>query len=670
MVESKEEARSRIAELREEIRYHDRKYYVEDDPEVSDYEYDMLMDKLKELEEQHPDLVSPDSPTQRVAPMDTEQFRAVEHKTRMLSLDNTYNHEELKEFHERVCKSLEVDDVEYVMELKMDGLGVALLYENKILQRGATRGDGVKGEDVTANLKTIHSIPLKLTEETVLKNIEVRGEVYMPRDEFDAMNEERLERDEEPFANPRNAAAGTVRQKDPKVVAERPLDIFIYHLSYHPDVELDTHWECIQETKKAGFRINENIAKVSGIQEALEYIDRWEEKKNELNYEIDGIVIKVNDLDHQEKLGATSKHPRWAIAYKYPAMRKTTTVKDIEVQVGRTGKLTPVAILEPIQLSGTTVSRASLHNEDEIERKDVRIRDTVLVEKAGEIIPQVIKVITDKRDGTQQPFDFPDKCPECGARAVRFEDEVARRCVNAQCPAQLKQRLEHWGSRDAMDIEGLGPKLLGKLVDKGAVNSIADIYRMGKIQLSSVERMADKSTRNLLQAIKESKEQPLERVIHGLGIKFVGKRVAKVLTEDYNSIDDIMSAGIEELENIPEIGPKIADSIISFFENDRNRKLIEQLRRSGVNMESHKEEVEEQFLEGKRFVLTGALDEFTRAEAKEKIERYGGRVTSSVSGSTDYIVVGKDPGSKRDKGKELDIEILSEEEFLELLENN
>ncbi len=663
MVESAEE---RIAKLRKEIRYHDRKYYVEDHPEISDHEYDMLVKELKELEERYPHLITPDSPTQRVAPMDTEQFQAVEHKIPMLSLDNTYNHEELREFHQRVCKGLGTEDVEYVMELKMDGLGVALLYENKVLQRGATRGDGIKGEDITANLKTIHSIPLKLTDETVLSNIEARGEVYMPRDEFNAMNEERLKEGEEPFANPRNAAAGTVRQKDPKVVAQRPLDIFVYHLSHHPGVELKTHWECIKELKRAGFRVSENTAKVSGIEEALGYIDHWESKKNELNYEIDGIVIKVNDLEQQEKLGATSKHPRWAMAYKYPAVRKTTLIKKIEVQVGRTGKLTPVAILEPIQLSGSTVSRASLHNEDEIQRKDVRVGDTVLVEKAGEIIPQVVKVVTEKRDGTQKKFEMPRECPVCGSKAARLEEEVARRCVNAQCPAQLKERLEYWGSRDAMDIEGLGPKLLGKLVDKGAVKSIADIYRLGKIQLVSVERMADKSTRNTLKAIEDSKEQGLARVIQGLGIKHVGKRAAQILAENYGTMERIMEADKSELEEIHEIGPKIAESIVSFLEDERNRKMIERLRQAGVKMEAEMQEGE-RFLEGKKFVLTGALEGFTRDQAAEFIEKHGGRVTSSISGSTDFLIIGENPGSKLDKAKKQGTRILDEESFQRMM---
>ncbi len=667
MVESVEEAKERIAELREEIRYHDRKYYVEDHPEIDDHEYDMLMAELKTLEEKYPEQITSDSPTQRIAPMDTARFQAVEHKTPMLSLDNTYNHGELREFHERVCRLLGVDDVEYVMELKMDGLGVALLYENRVLQRGATRGDGVMGEDITANLKTIRSIPLKLSDQTVLSNIEARGEVYMPRDGFEAMNEERLKEGEEPFANPRNAAAGTVRQKDPKVVAQRPLDISVYHLSHHPGVELKTHWECMDELRKAGFRVSENMTKVSGIREALEYIDLWENKKDELNYEIDGIVIKVNDLEQQERLGATSKHPRWAIAYKYPAVRKTTVINDIDVQVGRTGKLTPVAMLEPVQLSGTTVSRASLHNEDEIERKDVRVGDTVLVEKAGEIIPQVVKVITEKRDGSQKIFEMPRECPVCGSRAARLEEEVARRCVNAQCPAQLKERLEYWGSRDAMDIEGLGPKLLGKLVDKGAVRSIADIYRLGKIQLVSVERMADKSARNILKAIQESKEQGLARVIQGLGIKYVGKRSADILARHYGTMDRIMEADKNELEDIHEIGPKIAESIVSFLEDERNIELIERLKEAGVRMDVGVDEVLT-LLEGKKFVLTGSLDGYTRDQAAQLIERYGGRVTSSISGSTDYLVVGSKPGSKLDKAKKLGITVLDEDGFRHLLD--
>ncbi|MFW6304533.1 MAG: NAD-dependent DNA ligase LigA [Candidatus Saliniplasma sp.] len=666
--EDKVEAEKRVEELRSEIRYHDRKYYLENNPEISDYEYDMLVKELEALEETYPELVTPDSPTQRVGAGEIEEFETVEHMSAMLSLDNTYNHEELKEFDKRVKKGLGKDKVEYVVEPKIDGLGVALYYEDKVFQRGATRGDGERGEDITPNLKTIHSIPLRLRDGTVIDTAEVRGEVYMPRDRFEQMNEEREEQGKEPFANPRNAAAGTVRNKDPKVVAERPLDIFVYTLSYMEGEEFQTHWEAMQEMEKAGLKVNENIVKLDSIEEVLEYIDEWEDKKEDLNYEIDGMVVKVDDLEDQEKLGATSKHPRWAIAYKYPAMRKTTKLKEIEIHVGRTGKLTPIAILEPVQLSGTTVSRASLHNEDEIERKDVREGDTVLVEKAGEIIPQVVKVIKEKRDGSQEKYDFPETCPVCGSEAKQLGGEVARRCVNARCPAQIKQRLELWGSRGAMDIEGLGPKILDKLVEKGVVKSVADLYRLGKIQLTSVERMGDKSTRNLLEEIEDSKDMGLDRVLYGLGIKYVGSHVAQVLTDHYDSMDEIMEAGQEELEEIEEIGPKIAESIVSFFEDEQNREMVEELRNSGVKMEVEREYVE-RFLDGKKFVLTGALENYTRDEATEEIQRYGGRVTSAVSGATDYILVGENPGSKLDKAKEEGTTILEEDEFVKMIED-
>ncbi|MFO8110720.1 MAG: NAD-dependent DNA ligase LigA [Thermoplasmata archaeon] len=668
MMNQKEEAKKRAEELREEIRYHDHRYYVLDDPVISDHEYDMLVKELEEIEERYPELITPDSPTQRVPSLEIEEFETVEHLSKMLSLDNTYNHDELKEFDGRVRRGLDVDEIEYVVEPKNDGLGVALYYEDKTFRRGATRGDGEQGEDITPNLKTIHSIPLRLNKETSLSKVEVRGEVYMPRSEFDEMNKCRVEKGEEPFANPRNAAAGTVRNKDPKVAASRPLDIFIYTLSYHEKNEFETHWETMEEMKKAGFKINEHISKLKGIDEVIDHIDEWEEKKEKLNYEIDGMVVKVNNLDAQSKLGATSKSPRWAIAYKYPAVRKTTKVKDIEVQVGRTGKLTPIAVLEPVPLSGTEVQRASLHNEDELERKDVRIGDTVLVEKAGEIIPQVVKVVREKRDGSEKRFEFPRECPVCGSDAKRFGEEVARRCVNAQCPAQVKQRLEHWCGRSAMDIEGMGPKLLSKLVEKKSVNSMSDLYKLGKIQLNSVERMAERSTRNILKAIEDSKEQGLERVIFGLGIKYVGSHVADVLASHYDSMDDIIEADREELKEIEEIGPKIAESIVSFFQEENNRKMIEELKKAGVKMESEGGEDVDRFLESKKFVLTGALENFTRDEAGKLIQKYGGRVTSVVSGATDYLVVGDNPGSKLDKAREQGTTIIKEDEFREMME--
>ena len=664
--ENKEDADNRAETLRKEIRYHDRKYYIENDPEISDHEYDMLFKELEAIEQRFPDLITEDSPTQRVMTSEIDEFETVDHLSPMLSLDNTYNHGELKDFDRRVREGLgkENEDIEYIIEPKIDGLGVALYYENKTFERGSTRGDGTRGEDITPNLKTIHTIPLKLTDDTLLETAEFRGEVYMPRDEFEQMNERRLDEGKDPFANPRNAAAGTVRNKDPKVVAKRPLDIFVYTLSYNEEGEFETHWECLKEIEKAGLKVNRNIAKKKGIDEVIEYIDQWKEKKDDLNYEIDGMVVKVNKLDYHDNLGATSKHPRWTIAYKYPAMRKTSTIKDIEVQVGRTGKLTPIAILEPVQLSGTVVERASLHNEDELERKNVNVGDKVLVEKAGEIIPQIVKVTEKKSEGV---FELPEECPVCGSKAKRIGDEVARRCVNAQCPAQIKQRLEHWGIRNAMDIEGLGPKVLNKLVEKNVVKTIPDLYEIGKIQLTSIERMAQKSARNLLKEIKESKERSLDRVIYGLGIKYVGDHVANVLTEHYDSMQEIMEADQEELQEIDEIGPKIAESIVSFFEDEQNQRMIERLRKNGITMEVERKEVDK-FLEDRKFVLTGALDKFTRDEAKEKIQEHGGRVTSSVSGVTDYLVVGEDPGSKLDQAREEGTTILDEDDFIEMLE--
>ncbi|MFP4142572.1 MAG: NAD-dependent DNA ligase LigA [Thermoplasmata archaeon] len=664
--ESREKAEERARELREEIRYHDRKYYIENNPEISDHGYDLLMKELEGIEEKYPDLVTEDSPTQRVITAEIDEFETVEHMSAMLSLDNTFNHDELREFDRRVRKGLgrEDEDIEYVVEPKIDGLGVALYYEDKLFQRGSTRGDGERGEDITPNLKTVHTIPLKLTDETLLETAEFRGEVYMPRDEFEEMNERRLDEGKDAFANPRNAAAGTVRNKDPTVVAERPLDIFVYTLSYNEEGDFDTHWECLKEMESAGLKINDNVVKKKGISEVIDHIEEWEDRKEELNYEIDGIVVKVNDLDFQESLGATSKHPRWAIAYKYPAVRKTSTVKDIEVQVGRTGKLTPIAILEPVQLSGTTVERASLHNEDELERKNVNIGDKVLVEKAGEIIPQIVKVTEKKSEGV---FQLPERCPICGSEAKRIGDEVARRCVNAQCPAQVKQNIEHWAIRDAMDIEGLGPKVIEKLVENGLVENIPDLYRLQKWELVQMERMAERSAQNLLDEIEESKGQGLARVLYGLGIRYVGDHMSTVLADNYGSIDELMEEDEEGFLEIDEVGPETAESIVRFFEDDQNREMIQNLKELGVDMESEKKEME-QFLDGKRFVFTGALDGYTRSEASEIVEKHGGRVTSSVSGVTDYLVVGENPGSKLDDAEEEDVEILEEEDFKKIIQ--
>lgn len=666
MPNNKKKARNRIEELREEIRYHNKKYFIEDNPEISDYEYDKLFEELKLIEQEYPELITVDSPTQRVGTEKIDEFRTVEHKSEMLSLDKSYDQDTLKDFDEKIRNTLNKRLIEYIIEPKIDGLSVALYYENKSFQRGATRGDGRSGEDITPNLKTIKTIPLKLSKETILKTIEVRGEVYIPRDEFEKINNARIQQGKEPFANPRNAASGTVRHKDPKEVANRPLNIFIYMLSYNDQEEFETHLETLKEMEKAGFKINEH-KKVHGINEVFKTIDEWQEKKDDLNYEIDGIVIKVNNLQAHAILGSTTHHPRWAIAYKYPPNRKTTQVKDIEVMVGRTGKLTPVAILEPIHLSGTDISRATLHNEDEVEKKDIHIGDIVLVEKAGKIIPQVIKVLKDKRTGNEQRFIMPHECPVCGSAAKRFNGEVARRCLNTQCPAQIRQRIIHWGNRNAMNIEGLGPKLLNKLVEKRIVQNIADIYDLKVSDLEKIERMGKKSSRNLLEEIEKSKDQGLEKVIFGLGVKFVGQHIARILTKKYRTIEDLINGSESELEEIEEIGPKISESIVSFFDEKNNQDLIKRLKNKGVRMNVGRNEVEH-FLNGKKFVFTGALENFTRDEASEEVRKYGGRVTSNVSGETDFVVVGEKPGSKLEDAKKEGTKVLNESQFIQMLE--
>ncbi|MGV9205118.1 MAG: NAD-dependent DNA ligase LigA [Promethearchaeia archaeon] len=665
--ENKEEARKRAKELREQIRYHDKKYYIENNPVISDYEYDQLMDELKAIEEEYPDLVTDHSPTQRVGAEEIEEFKTVKHKAVMLSLDKVTDKEGLYDFNDTITEATERNEVEYIIEPKIDGVGIALYYEDKMLKRGATRGNGKEGEDITPNIKTVHSIPLKLSQESILKTAEFRGEVYMPKKEFREMNERREKKEKEPFANPRNAAAGTVRNKDPQRVAKRPLDAYLYTLSYWEEGDFKTHWECLEEMEKAGLRINKKIKKVKNIKGVINTIEEWREIKDNLEYEIDGIVIKVNDLRAHGILGQTTHHPKWAIAYKYPPNRKTTKVKDISVHVGRTGKLTPIAILDPIELSGTTVSRASLHNEDEIQRKDIRVGDTVWVEKAGEIIPQVVKVIKEKRTGDEKKFKMPKECPICGSPAKQIGGEVARRCLNAQCPAQIKQRIEHWGDRNAMNIEGLGPKLIDKLVDKGLMKNIAEIYNLELAELVTIERMGKKSSNNLLEEIRESKDRGLSKVLYGLGIPFVGEHLSNVLTDHYDDIDKLMAASQTELEEIDEVGPKIAESVVNFFSDKKNQKLIKHLKDHGIQMISETKE-KKKFLEGKKFVFTGRLENYTRAEATEKLRAFGGRVTSSVSGQTDYLIVGKRPGSKLNEAKNEDVTILEEEEFYSLLE--
>ena len=662
------DVRKRILELRKEIRSHDRKYYVENNPVISDYEYDKLMEELKRLESEHPEYVTPDSPTQRVSGQPVEGFRSVKHKVPMLSLDNTYSSKELLDFDKRVKKFLGGESPDYAVELKIDGLGVALVYENGVLVRGATRGDGSTGDDITSNIRTIKSIPLKLdiTNETKpLANCEVRGEVYMTRKGFESLNQERAKKGKPLFANPRNAAAGSLRQLDPRIVSKRNLEIFLYNLSYTKEGGYKTHTQCLDAMKKAGLKVNPNIKKFSSIQDMIKYCNSWENKKEELDYETDGMVIKVNSLEQQKRLGSTIKNPRWAVAYKFPPKRVTTKIIDIKVQVGRTGALTPVAILEPVKLSGSTISRATLHNEDEIKRKDIRIGDTVFIEKAGEVIPEVIKPVKEKRTGKEKIFSMPKKCPVCNSDVVRPEAEAVSRCIGLSCPAQIKNLLHHFASRHAMNIDGLGPAVIDQLVDKNIVKNISDLYTLNIEILTNLERLGEKSAENLLDEIEESKKNEFSRLLFGLGIRHVGRHIAKLLSENFSSINEIMNAKKEEIEKIEGIGGIVAESIVLFFKDEKNREIIEKLGKNGLNMESKIEKLN--VLSGKRFVFTGTLKKYSRAEAESIVEKLGGNFTSSVSRNVDYVVAGKEHGSKYEKAKKLGVTIISEEEFNKLV---
>ncbi|MDI6917348.1 MAG: NAD-dependent DNA ligase LigA [Thermoplasmatales archaeon] len=663
------DAKKRILELREEIRYHDRKYYVENNPVISDYEYDKLMEELKKLEKEHPEYVTPDSPAQRVSGQPVEGFSSVKHKVPMLSLDNTYSSKELLDFDKRVKKFLGGEKPDYAVELKIDGVGMALIYENGVLVRGATRGDGTTGDDITSNIRTIKSIPLKLdvTNETKpLANCEVRGEVYMTRKGFEALNKERAKKGESLFANPRNAAAGSLRQLDAKVVSKRNLDVFLYTLSYTKEEGFKTHMECLEAMKKAGLKVNPNVNKFSNIEDVIKYCDSWENKKEGLDYETDGMVIKVDSLEQQKRLGSTIKNPRWAVAYKFPPKQVTTKITDIVIQVGRTGALTPVAVLEPVELSGSTISRATLHNEDEIKRKDIRVGDTVFIEKAGEVIPEVIKPVKEKRTGKEKIFVMPKKCPVCGSDVVRPEDEAVSRCIGLSCPAQLKNSLHHFASRHAMNMDGLGPAIIDQLVDKKIVRDISGLYTLKIDVLANLERMGEKSAKNLLDEIEESKKNEFSRLLFGLGIRHVGRHIAKLLSENFSSIDELMDAKKEEIEKIEGIGGVVAESICTFFRDEKNRGIIEKLRKNGVKMESKAEK--KGLLSGKRFVFTGTLEKYSRSEAEGIVESLGGSFTSSVSKNVDFVVAGKEPGSKYEKAKKLGIKIISEDEFEKMVE--
>ena len=664
---SKELAK-KAQELRDFLNYHAYRYYVLDAPEISDEEYDRKLRELVALEQAHPELVTPDSPTQRVGMPPLEEFGSVQHQTRMLSLGNAFNLDELREFDQRLKRRLGLEaeeDLEYVCELKIDGLAVALTYENGLLRQGATRGDGISGEDVTQNLRTVRSIPLKLLASPP-PLVEVRGEVFLTVQELARINEERRKKEEPLFANPRNAAAGSVRQLDPKVTASRKLDILLFGIGYAEGVEVATHSDELAALQRWGLRVSEQWRKCAGIEEVAGYCEEWKERHRDLPYETDGVVVKLNRLDLQEAAGATSHEPRWAVAYKFPAEEQVTRVLGIIANVGRTGALTPVAIMEPVLVGGVTVQNATLHNEDELRRKDVRIGDWVVVRRAGEVIPEVVSVLTERRTGSERKFRFPRKCPACRADAIRPEGEVAWRCTNPSCPAQLKRTIEHFASRGAMDIEGLGPAVIEQLVDKGLVEDYGDLYSLEHAQLANLERMADKSAQNLLDALEKSKQVPYERVLYALGIRMVGQHVARVLARAFPSMAKLAAAEEEELSQVREVGPQIAQSVRVFFEQEKTKQVMEKLRQAGLNLKAEEAEEpgEAQVLVGKTIVFTGALAKLTRSDAEALVERLGGRAASSLSKKTDYLVAGADPGSKYDKARELGVKVLSEEEFL------
>ncbi len=659
----------KIKELREKIRYHDHRYYVLDDPEIPDLEYDKLMDALIKLETEFPEFVTTDSPTQRVSGKPIEAFNSIIHKIPMLSLDNTYSINELRAFDRRIKKWLDVQEVEYVCEFKIDGLAVSLTYEKGNFSYGATRGDGIRGEDVTHNLRTIREIPLKLSEEV---DLDIRGEVYMKLKDFERLNSKRAEKGEKIFANPRNAAAGSLRQLDPKITAKRPLSIFIYGIGDPGNIGFSTHLESLEHLKKLGFQLNQYTQKVESIEGVINYCDKWADRRHELPYEIDGIVVKVNKLSWQQKLGETSRAPRWSSAFKFRPAQVQTVVKNIITQVGRTGAVTPLAKLEPVHVGGSTVSKATLHNEDFVKDKDIRIGDTVIIHKAGDVIPEVIKVDKSKRTGNERVFNMPLECPDCKSNILRLEGEAVSRCMGAMCPAQLRELLVHFASRSGMDIEGLGPAIIDGLLDAELVKDPADLYSLTRYDLLKLERIGEKSASNLLQAIEDSKKRPLRRLLAGLGIRYVGKRVAHILAENYKTMTELMSAGIDRLEEIDEIGTVIAQSVVGFFTEEQNRVVIQKLIEAGVNMSEDtgdKEIAQDVDLNGLTFVITGKLETLSRTDSEKLISSAGGRVTSSVSRNTNYVVLGKDPGSKYDKAVELGIKILSENDFLDLFKD-
>ncbi len=659
----------RMKQLREAIEYHNYRYYVLDDPEISDAEYDGMMKELEKLEMDYPELRDPNSPTQRVGAPPLEQFETVIHTIPMLSLANGQNEIEVREFDQRVKRFLGIDgDIAYVAEPKLDGLAVELVYEMGNLAIGSTRGDGINGENITQNLRTVKTIPLTLMrkEAAVPERLEVRGEVYMEIKGFKELNKKREALGEPLFANPRNAAAGSLRQLDPSITASRPLNIFFYGLGDVVGYTVKSHWEFLNTLPHWGFRVNPLARRCRNIAEAIGYYDEISHQREALPYEINGVVIKVDDLDLQSRLGVISRNPRWALAYKFRPKQETTKILKIIPQVGRTGAITPVAVLEPVRVGGIEISRATLHNQDEIDKKDVRIGDTVIVQRAGDVIPEVVKVVESKRTGGERKYHIPDKCPVCGADVVRLKNEAVHRCIGLSCSAQLKGRIKHFASKRAMDIDGLGDKLVAQLVGNGMVRDVSDLYRLSKGDLVALDRMADKSAQNILNAIERSKKKPLAKFIYALGIRHVGEHLSEVLANDLKSLFNFFHVAEEELLAIKEVGPELAQSVVRFFRDQRNREVMERLRETGLTIvEPGVDEMAK--LKGLTFVFSGALESFTRDEARDMVESFGGKTSSSISKKVNYVVAGRDPGSKYERAKELGIKILTENQFKEMV---
>jgi DNA ligase (NAD+) len=668
----RESSLQRIDELRKIIEYHNRRYYQLDDPEISDAEYDRLMQELSGLENifrEEIDLF--DSPTQRVGAPPLEKFGSIRHRTPMLSLSNAFTEDDILDFDERIKRFLKSEDgISFVVEPKLDGIAVNLLYEKGYFISGSTRGDGLEGEDITQNLKTISSIPLRINITKGMpppERIEIRGEVYIGKEGFRRLNRRRIDEGDQPFANPRNAAAGSLRQLDSKVTAARPLDIFCYAMGTVEGVSFESQWKFLLTLSDWGFKVNPYVRQANGIPECIDYFNSMTEERDTLPYEIDGIVIKVDSIALQNRLANVSRSPRWAIACKFPAIQATTTIENIAIQVGRTGALTPVANMKPVHVGGVMVSRATLHNLDEIEKKDVREGDTVIIQRAGDVIPEVVKVVTSKRSGDEKPFTMPDRCPECGSEIVRLEGEAAHRCIGIDCPAQIKGNIKHFVSRGGMDIEGLGEKIVSQMLEKKLIRDPADLYYLEKEDIMGLERMAEKSAENLLVALEASKNPPLEKFIFALGIRHVGEHVAKILAKNFLSLEDLMDVTEESLISIHEIGPEVAGSVIIFFSQSHNAAIIDKLQRAGIAPVKASFEGLSSNLMGKTFVLTGSLEGFTRDEARNVIESLGGKVTSSVSKKTDFVVAGEEPGSKLAKAQSLGTTILNENEFQKLL---